>query len=204
MKHLIVDLETLDTTASSCITAVSFIMFDPSEFKGLDELVSSSLSIKLNWLDQMDMGRTVSDDTVEFWKLPENQEAFKVCVEPKDTDVSIKELPRLLQEFIEANSFDPDTSLVYSRGNVFDLGILENLFIQLNFDNPLPFWAYRDVRTEVDSIMQHLDPNHKNNGYIDGFNVDGLVKHNSAHDCAYDIMTMQMAHYKLAMALQGE
>ncbi len=199
--NLILDYETLDVTPTACVASVAFILFDPSEFLSVQDLEKKSLSIKFDWMEQINMGRTTSDSTIEFWKQPENKEAFDLCVAPSDADVSIKDFPKILDQYLTENNFYDNIGFVFSRGNAFDLSIHDNIFEMLGAEKLFPFWTYRDVRTEVDAIMQHLDLEHDNSGYVRNFEVQDCVKHNSVHDCARDIHHMQYAHYQLAVKL---
>lgn len=195
-KYVIIDFETLDTKPSTAITALSVLMFDPSELKSFDELVKCTKFLKFDWKEQIQNGRTTSEDTLNFWRSPDNKEAFDFCVQPKDDDISIKDLPNTLSEMFKG--INTSDIIVYSRGNSFEFGIMDNIFESLGEMNPIPFWSHRDVRTEIDSIMQHLDPNHKFDGNINGLSIDGFIKHNPVHDCAKDVISMQYAHVKLA------
>lgn len=202
MKALVLDLETLDTTPTACVTSLSVLVFDPSVIKPFEELVKDAITIKLDWKEQMMlMNRTTSESTIEFWKKEENREAFNSCVAPSDKDVSVHELNNILFDYLNKMGYDSSESKAYSRGNAFDFSILENLYNQLGLQPLIPFWSYRDVRTEVDAIMQYIDENHKFDGYVNGYNIDGMVKHNSAHDCARDVIHMQYAHYQLGQLL---
>jgi hypothetical protein len=199
-KHIIVDLETLDTKPSAAITSMTFIVFDPSDIKPFEELHQNSLNIKLDWMHQINtLKRTTSESTLDFWRKPENKQAFDECVKPRPDDVKLTEVHNIIHKYITEQGFDPlqNGNFIYSRGNVFDMGMLENVFESLGQQNPFPFWGYRDVRTEVDAIMQHIDDSHEFNGYVRGLEFDGMIKHNSAHDCARDILHIQYAHYKL-------
>jgi DNA polymerase III epsilon subunit-like protein len=64
-RHVMVDLETLDTQISAAIVSIGAVVFDP---RGEDYQETFSLTIdeKSNrW-----HGRTVSDATLEWWAQP--------------------------------------------------------------------------------------------------------------------------------------
>lgn len=202
-KYLVLDTETLDTKPTGCITALSVIVFDPAVIEPFEDLVKRALTIKFDWQEQIKLGRTTSESTLDFWRKPENREAFNACVKPNENDVSILNLNDILKEYLTEHGYI-DTindrnknNLAYSRGNAFDFSLLENIYEQIGEPMLLPFWSYRDVRTEIDAVYSHVDENHRCDGYIDGFNIEGMIKHNSAHDCARDILMIQYAHYKL-------
>lgn len=205
-KCLITDFETLDTIPSAAITTMSFLVFDPADFKPFDELVKNALTIKLNWQEQVRAyNRTTSEDTLNFWRDPCNEEAFNACVKPSPDDVSITQVNEILLDYLNQqgyNTTEDSNDLAYCRGNTFDFGMLEHVYRQFNWSPVIQFWNYRDVRTEIDAIMQHVDSDHVMRGNVN-YDIEGFVKHNSAHDCAKDVMWMQYAHY-LLMKKMGE
>ena len=203
-KCAIIDFETLDTIPSAAVTSLSILVFEPSEILPFKEQVENVRTIKFNWQEQIAAGRTTSESTLDFWRKPENKEAFNVCVAPKPDDSSLKDLNTIMYAYLKEQGYDlseKSNDKVYCRGNTFDFGILDNIYSSMDWQPLFHFWNHRDVRTEVDSIAQHLDPDHKFNGYVNGFNIDGMVKHNSAHDVAHDVMLMQYVHYKLIQSM---
>jgi len=195
MKELIIDIETLDTIETSAITSLSCIVYDPTQELNFNDLIKAGKTFKLDWMDQLNSGRTYSESTVEFWKNPDNKVAYESCVKLKPSDLSIQEFISEFITFLENSGYDlsdNSNSHVYSRGNAFDFGILEHLYRTNKTSYPFRFWNYRDVRTAIDVIAKVLVPNHKNRGYLDDFpEIDGFVKHDSIHDCARDLLLMQ-------------
>lgn len=207
-KALMVDFETLGVQPNACVTCMSFLVFDPSDIVEFDELVKNTLTIKLDWKTQLNsLGRTITDSTIDFWKKPENSLAYKTNVQEHPDDVQLSSVNEMLYHYLNKMGYDlsdNSTDKAYCRGNVFDFGMLENIYEHFNWQPLIKFWNYRDVRTEIDAIMQHVDPKHEGYGYVRNFNLDNFIKHDSAHDCARDVLMIQYAHMELINKLQGE
>jgi len=199
-KCLILDIETLDNKPSAVVTSLACIVFDPTDIKPFDELVKDALVMKFDWQEQIKCGRTTSASTLDFWRKPENKDAFEMCVAPKSTDVSLSTLNDTLYGYLTKMGYDTSDSSnghAYCRGNSFDFPIIENIYDSYGWQEQIHFWNHRDVRTAIDSIAGYIDPEHKNRGYPSNFNIEGMIKHRPDHDCARDIMQMQYVNWKL-------
>jgi len=205
MLNLIIDLETLDNLPTAAVTNFTAIVFNPSDMIHFDELVKNAFDVKLNWKEQLQEGRTTSVSTIEFWKKEENKTAFDLMVKPKGSDVKIQDLFPMFYKYLEQSGYDlgsGNDAHAWSRGNSFDFSILENLYQHYNEANPIAYWNQRDIRTAIDTIGCHIDPEHKNRGYLNHMiDLPNMIKHDSKCDCARDIMQMQYAHYQLIQKL---
>jgi len=201
MKNLIIDLETLDTTPTAAVTNFTCIVFDPSDMIPFNELVKKAFDVKLDWKSQLSCGRTTSTSTIEFWKKKENKEAFDLMVKPNEKDINPKDLFSMFYKYLEQQQYDLSSKSdahAWSRGNSFDFSILDSLYQSYGEVNPIPYWSHRDIRTAIDSIGCHIDPTHKNRGYLNNMiDIPNMIKHDSKCDCARDIMQLQYAHYQL-------
>lgn len=143
-KHIMIDIETWDTKPSALIRAMAVASFTP------DSIISVHLLDLRNTLDeQIELGGTISLDTVEFWRHTFNLGALldRTCVNDHEVQVKIARMSRCMHIFNKLNTLDvtPDTT-IWSRGS-FDLDILESLATGLDFTLPWTYWQRADVRT---------------------------------------------------------
>ena len=129
--HLMIDLETLNTTPSSVILSAGACYFDAN---GIKEQFYSELSIQ----DQLDMGRTISHSTLAFWSEQPNFTSF--IYSPK---VSIL---NFIIDFLEYLNLYQE-SIIWANAPSFDLVILEDLYNSLRTELPWNFRNFRDFRT---------------------------------------------------------
>lgn len=197
---VIYDFETTDKKPTSAVASLAVIVFDPSELKTFDELVSSALRIKFKLTEQYATGRTWSQDTVDWWMHPDQKDAFEMVIKPDERlDVPLSSIEDYITFYLAEMGFDYNNSgKIYTRGNSFDCPILSNIYQQYGYDEPFPWWNIRDVRTEIDAIVPYWDDTHEGYGYIRDFPYpDNFVKHKETHDCARDILMLQHAHIGL-------
>jgi hypothetical protein len=198
--NVIFDLETVDTKPSAALASIAIIVFDPSTLQDFDTLVNNACRIKfkINEQFQAPFNRTFSKSTVEWWKSPEQAEAYQKVIAPSNEDVSITELPRMLKAYLDKMGYKPNVGeKVYCRG-MMDTPILEDVLRMCGAEPLMPWWSFRDVRTEIDAIAPYWDGEHQSWGNMKSFvNPSNFVKHVEIMDCAIDVMKMQYAHLKL-------
>jgi len=197
--NVIIDFETVDKIPTAAVASMAVIVFDPSVVQDFDNLVKNSFRIKFNLAEQYSMGRTWEQSTVDWWMAPEQADAFQRVIVPSTDDVSINELPIKLKQYLDRMGYKPNVGeKIYARGNAFDMPLMENIFTSLGAEAVLPWWGYRDVRTEIDAIAPYWNPEHKAWGNMNCFVPPAsFVKHIDTHDCAIDVIKMQYAHLKL-------
>jgi hypothetical protein len=118
MKHIMVDLETLGTTASSVILSVGAVKFDLMSTQIDDNGFYASISIESN----LDYGRRIQEDTLLWW-LKQEAAAQNVFHEAKTT------LSDALIDF--SDWIGADDYLVWSNGADFDLSMLTHAYSQI-------------------------------------------------------------------------
>jgi len=89
MKTAIIDWETLDIIPSAAVTSVAVLVFDPTIITPFHEQVKNCMKLKFDWKSQLANGRTFSQSTIDFWKKPENADAFATEVAPNENDVQL-------------------------------------------------------------------------------------------------------------------
>ncbi len=196
--NVIFDLETVNTTPDAAVASIALIVFGPSELQDFDGLVSKALRVKLNLNEQFGMGRTWNQETVDWWNKPEQAEAYQRVIVESSDDVSITQLPAIINNYLSSMGYKPNIGeKVYCRG-FMDVPILDSVYKMLGAEPSMPWWCYRDVRTEIDAIAPYSDEHHQAWGNMKDFvNPPNFVKHVETHDCAIDVMKMQHAHLKL-------
>lgn len=134
MKDVMIDLETLGTTADAVILSIGAVKFNLESGDIDDAGFYASVSVTSN----LDLGRRVSEDTLKWW-MQQTPAAQAVFHEPKDT------LESSLRGLIEW--FGHDQRRVWSNGADFDLPMLAHAFTQLGLTIPWQFFNSRCFRT---------------------------------------------------------
>ena len=130
-----IDLETLDTRPSCTVLSLGAIKFDPTS----NTEPHSELYFKVCVDDQDRLGRTSSDDTIEWWgrQKPEiMEEAFD-----QTGAVSVDEALRQINKWVVG------VDTLWGQGYGFDYTIMEDMFRQGGMPIPWNFWIIRDSRT---------------------------------------------------------
>ena len=173
--HAMIDLETLDTKPSCQILSLGAVKFNALS----DQEPHSELYIKPD-IDQQDkLGRSTSDDTINWWS---------------------KQDPKAMEEaFSEAGRMDMDTMLnqltkwlvgvdtIWGHGYGFDITILEDLY--RNCERPIPwqFWQVKDSRTLFSCCK--VDPRKAMQSDL----------HNALADAYFQAKSVQVAYKELGV-----
>lgn len=173
MNHLMLDLETLGTTADAVILSIGAVKFDLESDKIDDEGFYGSVSVESN----MDAGRRISEDTLLWW-LKQPAAAQAVFHEEK---LSLEQTLSDLADWLGDSKW-----IVWAKGPSFDIAMLEHAYKQFGMTPPWDFWNTRCVRTYM------ALPGAKGvQASIEG------VKHNALSDAYEQAKTIQMIHQKL-------
>lgn len=180
------DIETLSVESTSVILSVGLSYVEDTEPKSYQDILDSSIFVKLNAKEQIAAGRDVLKSTVEWWNgqcdFAKNRSYY-----PKKTDLSIDEGIAVLQKWVNERAKKED--ICWIRGSL-DQMCIDSLFRSVDAEPLFKYNAYRDVRTAIDILY----PDTSKNGYVDvdpelclGFDRDQVLKHSPEHDCAYDL-----------------
>ena len=138
MKSVMIDLETLGTTASSVIMSIGAVRFDLDGDTIDNAGFYASISIDSN----LAYKRTISESTLVWW-LQQSKEAQAVFSEAKQP------LDAALEEF--GKWFDigraTDKVQIWSNGADFDIPMLAHAYAQIQMEAPWKFWASNCFRT---------------------------------------------------------
>lgn len=134
MKHIMIDTETLGTSADAVILSIGAVKFDLVTGEIDDGGFYSSISVESN----LAWKRRVSEDTLLWW-FKQPAAAQQVFFEPKET------LETALEQFSDWVG-DGDYE-VWSNGADFDLPMIAHAFTQTGIEIPWKFWNSRCFRT---------------------------------------------------------
>ena len=133
--HATIDIETLGTSPDTVVLTIGGIKFDPMA----DDELHSEFYYRLDVDEQIDMGRTVDEKTLEWWET----QSEEVKAEALDTNDRIP-----VEETLKAlNKWLVGVDKIWCQGPVFDIGILENLYKQIGLHHNWQFYIIRDSRT---------------------------------------------------------
>jgi 3' exoribonuclease, RNase T-like len=173
MKHVMVDLETLGTSADAVIMSIGAVRFD-LETAEIDDLgFYASVSVDSN----LALKRRVSEDTLLWW-LKQSPDAQKVFHEPK---IELSEALSDLSDWLGT-----DGNFMWSNGADFDLPMVAHAYTQAQIEVPWKFWNSRCVRT-YKNLPGAKDVK---------FATEG-VKHNALSDAVNQARQVQAIHAAL-------
>lgn len=167
MKHVMVDLETLGTTADAVILSMGAVRFDLDSGEIDDEGFYASISVESN----LDYKRRISESTLLWW-FGQSAQAQKVFYEPKDT------LQTALLNF--SDWLGDSDSFMWSNGADFDLPMLAHAYTQHVIDIPWKFYNSRCVRT-YKALPQAANVKVPRAG----------THHNALHDAMHQVQLVQ-------------
>ena len=135
--HIVIDLETLDTSPSAVVTSIGVAIGSKGAF--------TSWQVNLEITSQLLKERTISQSTLTWWQgqpaatqqlMLENQ-----LQTPQALSNLVIELEGLQVKLGESNI------AVWGNSPSFDLVILKSLFEQYGIPVPWKYWQERDLRT---------------------------------------------------------
>lgn len=170
MKHLMLDLETMDNKPTAAITSIGAVFFDPENGEMGEQFYQ-----RVSLASSVDYDCTMGADTVLWW-LRQPSEARSEMLNDDCLDLSLSLAN--LEAFVAEHS-DPSKVQVWGNGAAFDNVILRNAAGKCGFIEPLWFfWNDRDVRTIVE-LSKNLGLNVHNIIQFEG------VKHHALYDAIH-------------------
>jgi len=165
MRHVMIDLETLATTADAAIISIGAVKFDAKKIA--EKGFYTPISIETN----LAVGRRISEDTLAWW-MKQSDEARKVFNEPNEP------LDNALEQLVDW--IGHDNPIVWSNGASFDIPILEHAFTQFSMTVPWKFWNSRCYRT-IKSLLKTKD-----------IKIENPMKHNALADAYAQARHLQL------------
>jgi len=171
--HLMIDLETLATTPNAAILTIGACKFDP---RGRD--VHSTYYERIKLESQEEYGRTINEDTLQWWSQQDPQiqeDAFGESTDRIDLRDAMKKL----------YTFGLGTTNVWSHGAIFDVVIIEDICRTFQQAVTWKFWEVRDTRTLFDLADVSV-------------RIEG--KHNALTDAVAQAHAVQQSYQKLKIS----
>lgn len=170
---VMLDIETLCTKPEAVILTIGAVKFDPYSNK-----IGDGLYIKPDVDEQIAKGRTIDENTVEWWgKQAEDVREEALGMEGR---ISIEEMYRQLNRFLVG------AENVWAQGPVFDMVIMAHIYRQYGWPTPWQYWQVSDSRT---LFKTHGDPRVKGKA--------GL--HNALEDCISQAQAVQTIYKNLGL-----
>ncbi len=177
-RHVMVDIETLDTTVTAAIIQVAAVVFDPRS-RGIQDHWSCNIDQRSNVFH----GRTISDETVEWWmaQAPEARSAV--------FDGPFTELSSAMRQFTKwLNKLRPTCTRIWAKDPDFDIKILVHACENLNIFWPFKFWEARSCRTAMELAYPE--------GNFPMVEVDGPL-HDALVDAKKQVVEIQHVYHVL-------
>lgn len=149
-NHVMIDIETLGTTADTVVLSIGAVRFDPMKPDDNAEAFYAVLDVE----DQLAIGRTVSHSTFCWWMRQSKEARIAIAgenVKAVPANEALDDLRKFIPKKVEG---------VWGNGSDFDNAILQHMNGQ--FD-PRPLWPFRANRcfrtfTKLFDPMKHLQP----------------------------------------------
>lgn len=144
MSHIMLDIETLDTTQSAVVLSIGAVVFDPHS-KTLGETFYVEFTADLD--TQQRVGRTVSAATVTWW-MQQGAAAKQIFTDPAPEGVRRVSTAQGLTEFASfiARNGGKEVQL-WGNGADFDNVIVGSLFDSFGLAKPWSYGKNRCYRT---------------------------------------------------------
>lgn len=166
MKHIMLDLETLDVSSSALVLSIGAVAFDPYT-TAIGETFYLELTDDL--VEQQTHGRTISGKTVQWW-MQQSAIAKRVFSEHTLVQrVSTREALERFSVFVSAHG--DQHAEIWGNGADFDNIILGTLYDDFGMKRPWSFGRNRCYRT-----LKNLPLATKNPKAVHG------VEHNALDD----------------------
>jgi hypothetical protein len=173
-RDIMVDLETVATDPQAAILTIAAIRFDNN--KDYSEVTDPfTLDYFYTRVDLEQPGRTVSDDTMNWWA----QQAQEIREE------AFGEADRfpLSDALIALEAWASGADRYWANGSAFDFPILESANKTYNIRNAWQFWQVRDARTIYQMVPDHQMPK--------------AAKHHALYDCLNQIIRLNDCFNKM-------
>lgn len=144
MNHIMLDLETLDTTSSAVVVSIGAVAFDPySSALGDRFYVEMTNDTRV----QQARGRTISGETVKWW-MQQNEHAKRLFEEQAEPGIERTDTFEALERFRLFVGAHGDRNVeLWGNGADFDNIILGTLYEDFGMKKPWSYSRNRCYRT---------------------------------------------------------
>jgi hypothetical protein len=179
-RHMMIDIETLDTEVTAAIVSIAACTFNPrGEGLNNEEIFSLTIDQRSN----ESHGRSVSHSTLAWWEAQSPEARNATFGGPH------VELSTALRKFTGwINCLKPTCTRVWAKDPDFDINILRHACSNLNIWWPFRFWEGRSCRTVIELAYPEGDFPH--------IIMDGPA-HDAVADTKKQIIEVQHAYHML-------
>jgi exodeoxyribonuclease VIII len=180
MKHIMLDLETMDNRATATIVTIGAIEFDPCTGETGQEFYKI-----VDMQTCINAGSTLSSGTIEWWltqSAPARKELTlknKVSIEDA-CDSFIRFCHSISSMDLNQTRYTYPDVCIWGNGATFDNAIFRQTYSTTNKPFPADFWNDRDVRTVLSFYPSQLFKDWKTANQRDGY-------HNALSDSKYQV-----------------
>jgi hypothetical protein len=135
MYHVMIDLETLGTSADCVILTMGAIIFDPRTFGRVGE----PFYARINYADQVssaDTARVITGNTLAWW-MQQDEEVREEAFGHQETRARLGETLLTLHQWIPKH-----VKGVWGNGSDFDNAIVQHAWGRYCLDLGVPIWPY--------------------------------------------------------------
>lgn len=181
----IFDVETLGVESNAVVLSAALIHFDPEQRPTYQDLLNDACFVKFNAKEQLQIGRTVSKSTLDWWKS-QHEYVRKISLDPNREDMNVE---NGMQKFYDYMSkfLNAKHQTMWARGSLDQL-VIDSLAVKFGLEEITGYNMWRDVRTAIDILYGTT------NGYVDIdhplFKRHEVIKHHPVHDCALDAIQL--------------
>lgn len=174
-----IDVETLGTDPDCVVLSVGIVFFNINEEDNYETLDDPKRSVyfALNPQEQIDMGRSVTFQTIDWWQEQDvmARKVFKECLKLDKADADNSDiLRRIMHTLGECKDI-----CLWGNGSGFDNPIWNSLLKTYQIKNPFKFWNDNDLRT-----AKRIAGNPK-------LQITRGVYHNALDDAKYQVLALQ-------------
>lgn len=131
-RHIMLDLETMGTSANAAIIAIGAVIFAPE--KGVTDKFYQVVDLQ----SCVDAGMEIDADTVMWWM----QQSEQARNQFKRTGIGLSEALLVFSEWVGS-----EDTLMWGNGAAFDNAILSTAYRKCILSQPWKFWNDRCYRT---------------------------------------------------------
>lgn len=180
--HIMIDLETLDVTPTAVVLSIGATAFYFDKISGTPESFAkpvfvSEFSNNVEVLPQMLSGRSVSQDTLDWWTR-QSMEAKTRIIHPKG---AISAPDAALDNLDDWAAAQEGFDYIWCQGGSFDFPILTNFYRSRDRYPFWKFWQERDSRTIIS--MEDVDRDRIRK-------ANELTHHDAVSDCKLQAIAM--------------
>jgi hypothetical protein len=178
--HVMIDIETMSTHPNNAlILSIGLVEFDPTPDKA--PRIGNRTLLRPEIIPQLLLGRHVDPKTQKWWMDQSH---------PAIDDWALGERQDFLTVHSVVSSYTRDKKGIWANGDLFDLGNLASLILQLRCDLPWHYRAPRCMRGFMEGREQTRMPS------MDDTPLDTVahVPHAALDDCLRQIQTV-WAHW---------